>query len=286
MEYDKSKSDGLWEACSEMEMAAYLHLSKLLKGFEIAFRNCYEAGALVPTIPGQRHNEEDMRFAALFLKRALTDLRAVWNLIHMGYTSEAASVTGALFEHALAVNAIAGWPERVKEILNTKDGDLPWSPTKLSKLLAEQHRQEAEILEKPFTDEEYQDIWRQTYVAYKYICKIKHPTMRSVSYEAFNTSLNDKEFVVMAAPDLREEDLTLKAFILLISLNRCYQAIRRFSLALECDTESEQYKESIKKMSIAHSEVISAFKEIASGSLPFNILDDKFIKEWFENKSD
>jgi len=262
---------GLWDGCSEMEKAAMRVLSAQLAPFETPLRNCYEAGVQAPTLPGKRHKAEDMRLAALFLKRTLTDLRGVWLFTHLGYTSQAASVAAVLCEHALAVNYLAGSVNNAKELLRNKTGDLPWSVAQLSKALSRQHNLEVERGQKK---PRHKSDWREIYSAYKFLCKMKHPTLRSTMHDAFSATVKGVEFVVMAAPDVREEDLPLKATILAISISRCYQAVRQFAIALKCDSHSEYYKSFIDRMSSIIPDTINAYKLLtANKSLPFTIGD-------------
>jgi len=55
---------------------------------------------------------------------------------------------------------------------------------------------------------------------------------------------------VMAAPDVREEDLSLKAIILFMSISRIYQAIRWFSLNLGCDSKEPSYMDYLARMKL------------------------------------
>jgi hypothetical protein len=88
----KAHPEGLWKACEVMEIAATNKLGTQLSAFEQPITDCYEAGVEVATIVGKRNHEQDMRIAAMFLKRTLTDLRSVWILLCSGYTSQAAAV--------------------------------------------------------------------------------------------------------------------------------------------------------------------------------------------------
>jgi len=271
---------GLWKACDEMENVSVAKLHIDLSPFRKPIENCYEAGVQVPTIPAKRHNEDDIRFAALFLKRTLNDLRAVWLLSLMGYTSQAASVAASLFEHSLTVNALAGNSKNAQRLKQTKDGDIPWSPIQLSKLMATQNQDEAAIIGKSFSEKDFDLIWREVYASYKFLCKIKHPTSRSTIHDASSASINSNEYVVIAAPDLRQEDLPLKATVLLISISRTYQAIRRFSLSLECQTDDPYYEDFINRMKNIAQDAEEAFKQITKNHLPFDISDDNIAIEY------
>jgi len=262
---------GLWDGCLEMEKTAMRVLSAQLAPFETPVRNCYEAGVQAPTLPGKRHKAKDIQLAALFLKRTLTDLRGVWLFTHLGYTSQAASVAAALYEHALVVNYLAGSANHAMELLRNKTGDLPWSVAQLSKALSRQYNLEVDRWQK---ESRHKSDWREIYAAYKFLCKIKHPTLRSTMHDAFSAAVKDGEFVVMAAPDVREEDLPLKATILAISISRCYQAVRQFAIALECDNHSEYYKSFVGRMSSIIPDTVKAYNLLtANKSLPFTIHD-------------
>lgn len=271
---------GLWDACISMETAASQSLTMQLHAFHAPFRDCYEAGVQVPTLTNDHEISLDMRLASLFLKRSLSDLRVVWIVTCMGFTSEAAAIAAALFEHALAVEALAGNEPRACELQESSSGDLPWSPIKLAKIHAQNMREEAAICGKEFTENDYERLWREVYSAYKYLCKIKHPTLRSTSHDAGSTSIRDKEFVVMAAPDLRPEDLGLKATVLMTSVSRVYQAVRRFSLNTECDRDQPYYRDYLGRMQRIVPSAIEAYKSIVKGPLPFDISDAEISSEY------
>ena len=276
----ENSPSGLWDACDRMETIASRSLAIQLDAFRAPFRDCYEAGVQAPTLTNDHEVASDMRLAALFLKRSLSDLRTVWIVACMGYTSESAAIAAALFEHALAVEALAGSEARARELQENSSGDLPWSPLKLAKIHAQLLREEAAICDKNFADNDYEKLWREVYSAYKYLCKIKHPTLRSTSHDAGSTNLHDKEFVVMAAPDLRQEDLSLKATVLMISVSRVYQAVRRFSLNSECNREQPYYKDYLHRMKGIVPGAINAYKSLTTGPLPFDISDAAISTEY------
>lgn len=280
-EDNRSRSpSGLWEACGQMEMAAIAKLKADLEPFHPPFRDCYEAGVQASTLPAERHRAADMRLAALFLKRALNDLRSVWLLASAGYTSQAASVAAALFEHALAVNAMAGSQDNARKFQESSSGDLPWSPSELAQIHAKQHQKEELICGRSFTKSDFERMWREAYSAYKWMCKIKHPTLRSVAHDARSTAVRGDEYVVMAAPDTRSRDLPVKAMILMISVSRVYQAIRRFALNLNCRADSDYYKIFNERMSRVTRTALDAYRTIVVSPLPFDISDDRITGEY------
>ena len=283
---ERTSPEGLWQGCDNMEAAAFATLSRALAPFDGPVRHCYEAGVQAPTLAGTRQLDRDMILAAPFLKRSLNDLRAVWLLTHLGYTSQAASVAAAIFEHSLAVNALAGSPQNAQQLENDRSGDLPWSPIQLSRIHADQQRQEAQRSGKPFSDQDYERMWREAYLAYQYLCKIKHPTLRSTLHDAPSASITEGEYVVMAAPDLRTSDLPVKATVLTISMSRVYQAIRRFTLSLDCDTTSESYVDFLARMAKVCPAVAEAFAYFVKRPLPFDVADTRVMQEYHALRSD
>lgn len=273
MERDWTRPDGLWDACSDVEKRAVGNLSLELHPFVLPIVSCYESGVQAPTLPARRHGLEDMRFAAMFLKRALTDLRTVWLVTHIGYTPQAATVAAALFEHALTVNCLAGSPERAKELKDSKLGDLPWKPKELSRFAAEQRGVEDRAQGKK-PDRKAIDIsFRNIYSEYKFLCKIKHPTIRAASHDIGGTRVGADQYVVMAAPDLRKEDLPLKAIILVISIGRCFQAVRHFALSLEPNKNSDYCMDFLRRMNSIPRDVVDAHQKVTNGApLPFGIV--------------
>ena len=111
------------------------------------------------------------------------------------------------------------------------------------------------------------------YASYKYLCKIKHPTFRSSVHDAGATQVRNREFSVMAAPDIRPEDLSQKVVVLMISLSRILQAVRHYALAMECDF-SEDYTQAFwKRLLTVEPNALSAAKSVSNQPLPFNIRD-------------
>ena len=281
---EKKSPSGLWNSLSHMEASAAAHLLAKLAAFEQPFRDCYEAGVQAPTLIGKRHQASDMRVAALFLKRTLNDLRSVWVLTCFGYTSQAASVAASLYENALAATCIAGTPSRASAFLKEKSGELPWTPIQLSKTLAEQLRKEALKENQSFDDGEYEKAWREVYSAYKWLCQIKHPTLPSATHDSFATNLKGTEYVVMAAPDISDENIPVKATVLIISLSRSYAAIRKFALSLECDTTHPYYQDFVERMKAITPAAVNAYKESTKRPLPFDIRHTSLARSWAKLK--
>jgi len=216
-------SEGFWSALSGLELASSPKIAEMLKPFLQPITDCYECGVEVPTLPCRRETTKDIGVAALFLKRSLNDLRATWNLALLGYTSQAGAVAAAAFENALAISCVAGSISRAEQFLKSKSG-LPWSVASLCGMHARRTTE----------DENY---WKVLYSQYEWLCKVKHPTIPSALHDAFSVSLTGAEYMIMAAPDTRMQDLPSKAFVLSVTILRVTEAIERFALARQLDFE-------------------------------------------------
>jgi hypothetical protein len=231
-------SRGLWLALSALELNESHKIAEMLKPFHRPVEDCYECGVEVPTLSGKREKEIDISVTAIFLKRLLNDLRATWNLLLLGYTSQAGSVAAAAFENAMIINCLACNIEKTEKILASKSGEPPWSVKDMCTFYTRHLNEEAKKSGK-ISDEVKDEAYREVlYSQYKWLCKIKHPTIPSVLHDAFSVSLTGDEYIIMAAPDVREEDLPSKAFIITVTVLRVKEAIDSFALARELNYEN------------------------------------------------
>lgn len=228
-------SHGFWSALSPLELAESQKIVKMLKPFSRPITDCYECGMEVPTLSCKREKTKDIAIAALFLKRLLNDLRATWNLLLLGYTSQAGSVAAAAFEISLITSCIAGNFQRAEKIWHHESGGSPWPVANLCKMYVHQLKEQDEKYGEASSDQEYDTLSEALYALYQWLCKVKHPTLPSALHDAFSVSLTGNEFMIMAAPDTRVEDLPNKAFILSVTILRVKEAISSFALARELD---------------------------------------------------
>ncbi len=228
-------SHGLWNALSALEIASTPQIAKMLKPFSHPVTDCYECGVEVPTLSCKRGNGMDIRVTGLFLKRLLNDLRATWDLLLLGYTSQAGSVAAAAFENALIIDCVAGNIPRAKKMVANKSGGSPWSVADLCKMYIHQLKKANKKSREDSTDLDDESYWESLYSQYMWLCKLKHPTIPSALHDAFSVSLDGDEYIVMAAPDTRTEDLPSKAFILTATTLKVKEAIESFAFARELD---------------------------------------------------
>jgi len=228
-------SRGLWKALSALELAESPKIAEMLQPFLSPVTDCYECGVEVATLSCRHDRTKDVSVAALFLKRSLNDLRAVWNLLLLGYTSQAGSVAAAAFENSLIVNCISGHADRAEKMLKSKSGGSPWSVADLCKIEADHITGKNNKSVKSSSNQEEDDYWRNLYTQYSWLCNLKHPSIPSVLHDAFAVSPKRGEYMIMAAPDARKDDLPNKAFILTLTILRLHEAIASFADARKLD---------------------------------------------------
>lgn len=228
-------SRGLWQALLPLEVTSSVEIAKSLEAYVKPVTDCYECGVEVPTLPCKCQGTNDIAIAALFLKRLLNDLRATWNLVLLGYTSQAGSVAAAAFENALIICCIAGHIDRAEEMIRHQGGGSPWSVSELCRMYESDSYAIEGKDEKSTTNDNIDDYWRVNYSLYSWLCKVKHPTLPSALHDAFSVTLDNRQYIVMAAPDTRAEDLPNKAFIIDVTTLKFVEAIRRFARARYLD---------------------------------------------------
>jgi hypothetical protein len=152
----------------------------------------------------------------------------MWLLLTVGYTSQAASVGASAFQNALTVAAVLARPQDASPRVLSDTGETPWPALQLCKI-------QAEVEFTPGTDE-CEKRWREMYAAYKWPCRIKHPTAMSAMHDAGSSSTGNRgEYVVMAAPDIRKADLPNKATVVVVTTNRIHAAIGAFAEKQQVD---------------------------------------------------
>ncbi|WP_312422569.1 hypothetical protein [Anaerospora hongkongensis] len=273
---------GLWQETFKIETASVALLLDTLKPFEKPLQNCYECGVELLTLPCVQPHIEDLQLAAPYLKRTLNDLRAIWHLLLMGYTSQAGSVAAATFEYALLASCLPGHPERTIKLKRSKSGDSPWTTKELCIFHAMHRKEESQILGTKMSKTDFELIWTETYGAYKWLCKIKHPTLSSTLHDLGATSLKQKEYVVMASPDIRKEDTPVKFTILSIIISRIHDTIRKFALRMHLDRDKERVLNWTNTFNMIIPECVSTYKSIES--LPFTVSDSNLKKRYYELK--
>lgn len=215
-----------------------------LIGFERLSEKCMNLALKVPLLRGKNSGSYELGVAAIFLKRSMSDFRGAWLLLNLGYTYQAACVVASLYEHASVVNCISNREDLAREVVSGENGDIPWKPKMLAKMVAQKELY-GNITKSPPKDIRFERAWKYDYVHYKLLCKMKHPTMQQLKDEAEMTMLDDGTFIMAAMPDTRNESLGTKHIILFIAIIKIISAINCFVQSIECIDAIEE--DSIKK---------------------------------------
>ncbi|OOY37353.1 hypothetical protein [Solemya velum gill symbiont] len=266
-----------WQLLEDFEESTKNSTSFDLKEWNEIVKSTIEAGAMVSMLKAKNHGQQRILSAAPFLKRSLTDLRSVWLLIQIGYTSQAASVTASLYENALTASVLAYSDQLAQEALSTKYSEIPWGAKKLAQLSAEIDLKRS-FGNDDFPKDKYEGNWTVSYFGYKWLCQIKHPTWQSAFHDVKSSLVNEKDYVIFPAPCNKKEDLHLKFAVLGDAVGKTIAAIRSYCLSLECEEDNEEYKLFEDKLSASYLGVIEQMKKYADKTPPVNVIDRRFIK--------
>jgi hypothetical protein len=261
--------EGLWSALEAAELSALQLVTGQLKPFRSPVCDCYEAGVQSQCLPGERRSAPDLRVAALYLKRVLMDLRATWLLCLRGYTAQAASVAASLYENALATEVIAGTAALASRCVEEQGKGLPWSVLRLTELRVAKREALAKQRGETYTDEQRLSAGEITYFGYRWLCKMKHPTIPALLHEASGTKVDARTFVIMALPSANEADLILKGLILTGAVLEAKAAICAFADGGAPDTSSAAYTSFADRIGRVTPQLSLAFHEVCTEPPPF-----------------
>jgi hypothetical protein len=270
---DSSAADGAWDRLDELEATALAVVSTQIALFEAPFRDTYEAGVIVPILRSKGLATIDVRCAALLHRRVLNDLRGVWVLLSRGYTSQAASIAASLYECALGAICLTLSETNVAEFLADPHGELPWSPTAMAKMVVASEGKSAE-------SKDFENGWRALYAHYVWLCQIKHSSRSSVTHDTVASTLAPNQYVVMALPNVREEDVGVKAMVAIISLCRTHECIAAFAKALGFSSELPSDFKFAERFTKARETAWTAYEPFLKQGNPINIGQSRFTKKY------
>lgn len=269
---EQCPADGAWQRLDDLEDRAKATLSELLKPFETAFRDTYEAGVIAPVLREYAPVEADVCCAALHFKRVLNDLRSVWLLLRSGYTSQAASVAASLYENALATICLTASAKNVQTYLANDSGELPWTPMAMTKMVVEH---EGHVP----GSKDYENQWRALYAHYVWLCQTKHPTMPSVVHDTSASAVRDG-YVVTASPSVRPQDLPLKAQVAAIALHRTHEGIDAFVKVFGFKGDPPNIHRFPERLSAAKRQAWAAYEPYLKAANPISIHKTWFLKKY------
>lgn len=265
-----SYADGAWERLNLLELKPRKTLTRQLRLFEKPFEDAYEAGLIAPTLEGKIKTGVDVKFGAIYLKRVLNDLRGVWSLLRNGYTSQAASVAASLYESALATICLLQNNENAETLKQNPYGAIPWGPKAMAKMVVRgQGRLDG--------TKEFENAWRALYGHYVWLCQIKHCTPDSVIHDTKASRIEEKGYLVMAIPNVRDDDISTKATVAVISILRTLESIRAFTRAIGFKALPETFGLA-DKHSRAFTAAWQAFEALGKSASPVSLSRTRFAK--------
>jgi hypothetical protein len=214
-----------------------------------------------------------VRPAALFFKRALNDLRGVWLLLRAGYMSQAASVAASLFESALATTCLLQSNNNIADFQADPHGEIPWSITKMARMAVQGEGKKPQ-------SKEFENSWRALCAHYSWLCQLKHSSRSSVIHDTTASTLTEKKYVVMALPNVREEDVPVKSMVAIISLQRMLECTEAFAHALGFRDKLPEDFRFAERFQTARDSAWRAFEPHLKALQPISIVESRFTKKY------
>jgi hypothetical protein len=232
-------------------------------------------------VPSKNSGDIKLITAGPFLKCTLDDMRAMWLLVEVGYTAQAAAIAAALFENALTTAVVAESEALALQARKTKHAEIPWGAKELCQLDAKREMRLSEQLDKKKYQKVYEDNWTIAYFNYKWLCQIKHPTWQIATHAIKSSVTKEREYAIRPQPNSLTEDTQLSARVIAICLTKALQAIKSYFITLNGDEESSEYIAFEKKINTVHFGIIKNIKLEYGKSSPVRVLDRDFIKTDF-----
>jgi len=273
MESKEEQTNNMWDALEVAEGKAREPMLRQLALATDTVKLCYELGVDVGAFVAEveKQNQETV-LSGLLLRRVLTDLRTIWLLCVNGYTGQAGVLCASLYENALTIEAVADSHKRAKQVLSSPGGGQPWSVKTLAEIAAKRLTQDPRRSEKAKSVEEERDF---IYFSYRWLCKLKHPTIPSLLYEAGATQTGVRRFAVSAMPDVAQRDVCNKGMILASAVNRTWYAMRAMTDACtRAEAGAEEAVSLEARLSGLGKHLEESLEEYTKGTPPF-ILDPK-----------
>jgi hypothetical protein len=203
-------------------------------------------------------------------------------LLRIGYTAQAGAIGASLWESALATVAIICEPTAAKNSRDTVQGVLPWSAKDLAQIAAKQMQKRALIEKRSFSDSEFEAQWRALYGMYNWFCNLKHPTTRAVYHDAKNTQVSPHNYILMAVPDTRDEDLRMKHSIVVLASQPLCQALRCYGEWVDPDRQSKGSERYFELLDEAQNDIAELINNLPDGSIAVINNHTRLASEWRE----
>ena len=108
------------------------------------------------------------------------------------------------------------------------------------------------------------------YDNYKWLCKIKHPTLQHIKDEVDHAMLENSTFAVHPIPDARVNAVALKYKIVIVSISRLLPAAKNFAKCVK-SSDSDSLNIRLQRIVVGvHAEIISNFSDCNLTNLPIS----------------
>jgi hypothetical protein len=120
---------------------------------------------------------------------------------------------------------------------------------------------------------------RALYVHYSWLCQVKHSSRASVTHDTTASTLAGRGYVVMALPNVREEDVPVKSMVAIISLHRILECTKAFAHALGFREKLPNDFRFAERFQTAGDSAWRAFEPYLRSDQPFNISKSRFMEK-------
>lgn len=260
-----------WNGLDRFEHFGIQRLKPHLLEFEEAFAFAYEAALLAPTLRPVG-SVDSTKLSGLYLRRALNDLRTVWLMLERGYTAQASTAAGSLYESSLACICLLN-PVHARSFQDHLGGptgnDFPWGAMKMTQMAC------AQDFDVSQPNAAYENSWRALYARYVWLSQIRHSTFQSVIHEAKASTLDCGNYAIMAIPNCKDDDLPVKLGIAVGALSDILDATDAFvsSFGFSAETGNMSFDARRKNAGAALDSLIQRFSETNN---PITVARTKF----------
>ena len=265
------------EILETLELAAQVEISKIIQPLLETTTWILNHAPWVVEISKNKSQTVLMRVQHMFLKHALTSLRATALLLVRGYTAQAATVASGLFETRLYSNYILDDEGKASQFIShTNSQEFVWRPNQMIRFEAEQNLQRVNKASKPADIKKEIDVIGASYL---FLCSLKHGNPIPLRHvvggrdKIIGKAFNDGGFPVMALPDTRPDDNIVKAVILTAANNSTFYVMRNTGLTVndESDISDEWFKGLMSQWSNSvtkHKETLDGLGEMPFPTIP------------------
>ena len=263
----------IWQALGELETRAAGENGSWLDPAEPAIALLHDLANGLTYLPGEWNLTENVLVAGACIKRALDDLRALWHMLCLGYTAQAAAICADLWEHCMVAGCCCLSPETAEVFTKDNPDDRSLGPAELSRRLSALIASKTPDEHRPSNGDV--EAWDAgDYASYKWLCQMKHPSLRAIIHTSGTTVSVSGTLGLSAHPDSRVEDRPVKAHILYVAVGAIIESLMLFGVVAVAEHPSDEveiWKADIEKVK----EQLRRRLPIGEGELPFGIFDTK-----------